>query len=147
MEMLQQLRILLDILIAMIVGGIIGLDREIKHKPAGFRTNMIIAGASALLLILGRYLIQVIKLDLNDQALGVDPTRIIQAIIVGVSFIGAGTILKSREEETVHYLTTAATILMSSAVGICVALHLYPLAVGLAVLTVLVNAVLNKVFE
>lgn len=142
-----QLRILLDVFIAMMLGAAIGFERGSKEKPAGLRTNMIIAGASALLLSLGRYLAQTMQFNLEGQALGVDPTRIIHAIIVGVSFIGAGTILKSRKEETVKYLATSATILMSSATGICVALKLYILGVGVTVLTLAVNSILQKFYN
>ncbi len=142
----QQLWLLLDVLIAMVLGGIIGFEREKHGKPAGFRTNIFIAGASALLLSLGYYIADNMEYTLSDEALGVDPTRIIHAIIVGVSFIGAGTILKSSKKDTVKYLTTAATILMSSAAGICVALHLYLLAAGSTVLTLIVNTLVRKLY-
>ncbi len=142
----QQLWLLLDVLIAMALGGMIGFEREKHDKPAGFRTNIIIAGASALLLSLGYYIADSMEYNLNDEALGVDPTRIIHAIIVGVSFIGAGTILKSSKEDTVKYLTTSATILMSSATGICVALHLYLLAAGATLLTLIVNTLVRKIY-
>lgn len=122
--------ILLKVLIAALLGGAIGFERESKDKPAGFRTNMIIAGASALLLTLGQFIASHMVEEFNDQALGIDPTRIIHAIIVGVSFIGAGTILKGKEEETVRYLTSAATILFSAGIGMAVGLDLYILAVG-----------------
>lgn len=141
-----QLRILLDIVIAMALGSIIGLEREQREKPAGFRTNMLIAGASALFLVLGRSIVRYVGSDTTAEALGVDPTRILHAIIVGVSFVGAGTIIKSREDETIHYLTTAATILMSSAAGICVALRFYYLAAGVTLLTLLINALIKKIY-
>lgn len=147
MQLDFQLKILLDVFIAMVLGAIIGFEREEKDKPAGLRTNMIIAGASALLLTLGRNIAQLMQFDLETQTLSVDPTRIIHAIIVGVSFIGAGTILKSNKEETVKYLTTSATILMSSATGICVALKLYVLGVGVTVLTLLINSMLRKFYS
>lgn len=144
MEPVIQLRILLDVAIAMALGSVIGFEREKSDKPAGFRTNMVVAGASALFVILGRSIAGYIGAGLTAEAMGVDPTRIIHAIIVGVSFVGAGTIIKSREEETIHYLTTAATLLMSSATGICVALGLYVLAAGVAALTVVTNALVKK---
>jgi putative Mg2+ transporter-C (MgtC) family protein len=126
------------------LGGILGYERERKEKPAGFRTHMIIAGASALLLILGQQIAVGTFIDLSDTALGIDPTRIIHAIIVGVSFIGAGTVLKSREKTEIYYLTTAATLLMSSAIGICVGMHLYVMAIGTTILTLLVNTLLRR---
>lgn len=71
--------------------------------------------------------------------MSMNPIRILQAIIVGVSFIGAGTILKSREENTIRNLTTASTLLYSSGIGISVALNAYVLAAGLAVVALLIN--------
>ena len=119
-----ELWILLDVFIACALGGALGYEREQKNKPAGFRTNMFIAAGAALLLSLGRYIANSMELEIDPAAMGVDPTRIIHAIIVGVSFIGAGTILKSSDQHTIKYLTTAATILFSAGVGMCVALHL-----------------------
>ncbi len=145
MNLIPQLWILLDVLIAVILGGILGYERESKDKPAGFRTNMLIAGASALLLSLGKVVVNEMEVSISDTALGVDPTRIIHAIIVGVSFIGAGTILKSRDENTIHYLTTAATILLSSSAGMAVALKQYVVAVGITLLGVIINAVVRSI--
>lgn len=145
MNFIPQLWILLDVLIAVVLGGILGYERESKDKPAGFRTNMLIAGASALLLSLGKIVVNEMEVSISDTALGVDPTRIIHAIIVGVSFIGAGTILKSRDEHTIHYLTTAATILLSSSVGMAVALKQYVVAAGITLLGVVINAVVRSV--
>lgn len=98
-----QLRILVDILIAFLLGGMIGFERD---KPAGLRTNILIAGASAIFIVLGQYIAHEMKFSLSDQALGVDPTKIVHAVIFGVSFIGAGTILKNQSDETIRYLTT-----------------------------------------
>ena len=145
MTLIPQLWILLDVLIAVILGGILGYERESKEKPAGFRTNMLIAGTSALLLSLGRIVVNEMEVNVSDTALGVDPTRIIHAIIVGVSFIGAGTILESRDEDTIKYLTTAATILLSCAVGMAVALNQYVIAVGITLLGLIVNAAVRKI--
>ena len=142
-----QVRILVDILIALVLGGIIGFEREKRDKPAGFRTNILIAGASAIFIILGQYIVEEMKVYLSDQALGVDPTRIVHAVIFGVSFIGAGTILKSQNKETIHYLTTSATILMSAAAGMAVALRLYILALGVTLLTLLINTLVRKFYE
>ena len=130
---------LLDVGIAVLLGGLIGVEREQSDKPAGLRTHMLMSATACLLLHLGIYISEELSLELRGQALGIDPTRIIHAIIVGVSFIGAGTILKSREDQTIQYLTTAATILAAAAVGICVGLQLYLLAAGATLLTLLIS--------
>ena len=139
-----QLWILVDVVIAAALGGVIGYERESVDKPAGLRTQMLIAGASALILSLGRVVVNDLEYTVSDQALGVDPTRIIHAIIVGVSFIGAGTILKSREKMNIKYLTTAATILFSAGIGMSVALKMYLLAVGIALLGLFINSVMHS---
>lgn len=143
----EQLWILLDVLIACILGGILGYERESADKPAGLRTNMFIAGSAALLLILGR----VIAIEMNevhtDQALSIDPTRIIHGIILGVGFIGAGTIWKGNKINTVKNLTTAAMLLFSVGVGIAVALKLYILAVGVTILGLAISNLVRKLVE
>lgn len=131
--------ILMDLLIAIILGGIIGLEREWRNKPAGLRTNMIIAGASAIFVSLGRVVMTDFTGITPIDTMGIDPVRILHAVIVGVGFIGAGTIIKSEDDTKVRYLTTAATIWMSAAVGLSVALKQYVLAIGTACLMLIVN--------
>src|SRR5256885_15121865 len=89
---------ILRLTIAAILGGIIGLERELKHKPAGLRTNMFICFGSAMFTILST--------ELASEFVG-DHTRIAAQIIPGIGFIGAGSILHSRGSVT--GLTTAAT--------------------------------------
>jgi len=98
------------------------------------------------LLMLGEYLASDIQLYIDEEGIGVDPTRILHAIIVGVSFIGAGTIVKSPQKQTIKYLTTAATILFSAGIGISVGLQLYVVAVGLTVLGLIVNTLVSRVY-
>jgi putative Mg2+ transporter-C (MgtC) family protein len=141
-----QLRILLDVMIAAALGGFLGLEREKKNKPAGFRTNMLVAGGSSLLLVLGRYIAGDMQGPLNTESLGINPTRIIHAIIVGASFIGTGTIVKSPKEETIKYLTTAATILFSAGIGISVGLRLYIIAAGVTLIGLVINYLVSRIY-
>lgn len=138
-----QLWLLLDVFIACLLSGAIGYERETSDKPAGLRTHMIVGGASALLVGLASVSVSV-NLPKYQEVLDVDPIRIIQAIIIGISFIGAGTILKSRNDKNISYLTTSATILFSSGLGICVALRQYILAVGVTILVILINNVFRS---
>jgi putative Mg2+ transporter-C (MgtC) family protein len=138
-----QLWLLLDVFIACLLSGAIGYEREIRDKPAGLRTHMIVGGASALLVGLANVSVSV-NLSKYQEVLDVDPIRIIQAIIIGISFIGAGTILKGRGDKNISYLTTSATILFSSSLGICVALQQYILAVGVTIMVVLINNVFRN---
>lgn len=141
----KQLFILVDVTIALLLGGILGAEREWKRKPAGLRTNMIIAGAAALFVSLGRVIVQDFTTLGTEDQFGVDPVRMLHAVIVGVSFIGAGTILKSNDESTIRYLTTSATILMAAAIGISVALKQYLLASATTLIVILVNFIFNSI--
>ncbi len=97
---------LLRLIVAAILGGIIGLERELKHKPAGLRTNLFICFGSALFTLLSEQLAALV---------GGDHTRIAAQIIPGIGFIGAGSILHARNNIT--GLTTAATLFVVAAVG------------------------------
>lgn len=143
--MQSQLWILLDVFIASVLSGFIGWEREFSQKPAGFRTHMIVGSVSCLLVSLGSILLNSFNEYPFQEALRTDPLRIIEAIIVGVSFIGAGTILKSTDKEKVRFLTTAATILFSAGIGISVALKQYILALGVTVLALLINHLMRLI--
>lgn len=133
-----ELQILGEVAIAIVLGGIIGMEREAANKPAGFRTHMLVAGAAALLTGLGDVLVQRFTAGGTSEIIRTDPVRIIEAIVTGVSFLGAGTIFRRARAEQVEGLTTAASLLFSASVGICVALRQFVLAVGVTLLSLLV---------
>ncbi len=145
MELSSQLWILLDVFIATVLAGFVGLEREIAEKPAGFRTNMIVGGASCLLVSISNHLILFIEQNVDNDYIDTDPIRVLQAIVIGVSFIGAGTVLKSADDQRVRFLTTAATLLYSSGIGISVALKQYVLSVGLTLLILIINYLINLI--
>lgn len=134
---LDQLQILGHVALAMFLGAIIGLEREFKEKPAGLRTHILVAGAAALLVALGDAISSHFQFELGEQVIRADPIRIMEAVITGVSFLGAGTIIRSRGQGQVEGLTTAATLLVSAGVGICVVLSQIVLAVGVTLLVLL----------
>jgi putative Mg2+ transporter-C (MgtC) family protein len=109
---------LLRLTMAAVLGGAIGLEREIKGKPAGLRTNMFICFGAAMFTIL--------SFKLADQ-FGGDHTRIAAQIIAGIGFIGAGSILHSRN--SVSGLTTAATIFVVASIGMACGAGLYTTAI------------------
>lgn len=124
---------------AMLLGGLIGLERELASKPAGLRTHMLVTGSAALLVVLGDYMIQYYGSSSFVAAIQTDPIRIIEAIITGISFLGAGTIIFRRGDEILEGLTTAASILFAAAIGIAVALDQFLMG---AILTVMVIMIL-----
>lgn len=135
---------ILKVLIAILLGGLIGVEREIASKPAGLRTHMLVAGASALFVILGDMMIQTFYNSIaSTEVLRSDPIRIMEAIITGISFLGAGTIFFRNKKNTVEGLTTAASILFVAGIGIAVAIG----QIGMAfMLTILVIIILQLVY-
>ena len=133
-----QLAILGEVLVAMILGGVIGLERATANKPAGFRTHMLVAGAASLLVGLSDALVDRFNTGPYTHMISSDPIRVIQAIIAGISFLGAGTIFRHPRKQHVEGLTTAASLLFSGAIGICVALRQFVLAVAVTLLTITV---------
>ncbi len=137
MNWLMQLGIMGEVALAMLLGGVIGFERELADKPAGFRTQMLIAGAAALLVGLGDALMLRFLVE-GRTTVTADPIRIVEAIVTGISFLGAGTIFRRSAEEQVQGLTTAASILLCAAIGISVALRQFVLAVGVTLLALIV---------
>jgi putative Mg2+ transporter-C (MgtC) family protein len=118
--------------LSVLLGGIIGIEREIHGKSAGLRTHMLVALGSTLFTIVS----YVMPLHFRGDGVG-DPTRIAAQIITGVGFLGAGTIIQGRG--SVHGLTTAASIWLVSAIGMAVGGGFYR---GALLATVLGNVVL-----
>jgi putative Mg2+ transporter-C (MgtC) family protein len=133
-EFAVQLRILIYIALAMVLGAIIGLERELLGKPAGLRTHMLVAGATAFFTAMSNVMVGESGRQLGFSLVQSDPIRIIQAVITGAAFLGAGTIIRSSSEDSVEGLTTAASIFFTSAIGVCVALSMILLAVGATLL-------------
>ncbi|MHB0777379.1 MgtC/SapB family protein [Halomonas sp. WWR20] len=120
---------------AWLAGSLIGLERTYHSRPAGFRTHALVCVASALLMMVSNY--QWIWLGENfaEEAIRTDPTRMAQGIMTGIGFLGAGVIFK--EGLTVRGLTTAASIWVTSALGILYGVgFLFP-AVFVTVVTLL----------
>lgn len=138
----SQLQTLGAVAVAMLLGGLIGLEREYADKPAGFRTHMLVAGAAALLVGLADALGHRFSDEAYAQALRIDPIRVIEAVITGISFLGAGTIFRRDARGGVSGLTTAASLLLAGGIGIAVALYQWLLAFSITVLTLLVLRVL-----
>src|SRR5580692_9147864 len=123
--------------VAAILGGLIGLEREIKHRPAGLRTNLFICFGAALFTILSD--------QLAVEHIG-DHTRIAAQIIPGIGFIGAGTIIHARDK-LVTGLTTAATIFVVASVGMAVGEGLYLTSIFATALILLCLFLLGRAEE
>ena len=103
--------IVVRVLMAAILGGVLGFERELHHKAAGLRTHIVVAVGAAVFVMVG----------LESGSSSADLSRIIQGVATGIGFVGAGTILKPDDrEEDVKGITTAAGIWLTAAVGMAV---------------------------
>jgi putative Mg2+ transporter-C (MgtC) family protein len=122
--------LVLRLLLAAGLGAVIGIERELRRKPAGLRTNILIALGSALFTTVS------IQLARN----GGTPDRVAAQIVTGIGFLGAGSILRDRG--SVHGMTTAATIWVNAAIGMAAGAGEYAMASLATVVTLIVLAVL-----
>ena len=123
---------------AVLLGGAVGLDRELSGKPAGLRTNILICLGSAILMDLS------VRIGVSESGVRVgDPARIAAQVVTGVGFLGAGTILQARG--VVVGLTTAATIWVVAAIGLTVGAGNFVEAIGATVVVAGVLVGLAKV--
>ena len=128
----EYMEIALRLASAVLVGGLIGIERSYHGRPAGFRTHTLVCMASALLMLVTVYESQWFVSGRLERVT-VDPTRMAQGIMTGIGFLGAGVIMK--EGLSVRGLTTAASIWITAAIGILVGVGFYYPATLAAVLT------------
>jgi putative Mg2+ transporter-C (MgtC) family protein len=123
----EQFVMLQHLLIALLAGGLIGLERSYHGRPAGFRTHALVSVASSALMLLPMY--QSHWFPESAERVTIDPTRMAQGIMTGIGFLGAGVIFK--EGLTVRGLTTAASIWITAVIGILAGIGFYfPLTVA-----------------
>ena len=108
----QVVRVALRMFAALIIGTVIGLQRELTHKPAGLRTHLLVALGTALLVVAA----------VNANMKSGDVSRVIQGLITGIGFLGGGTILKLTQEHEIRGLTTAAGIWLTAAASVAAGL-------------------------
>lgn len=125
-----------QIFLAVLLGGLIGLERELKGKPAGLRTTILICLGSTLFMMLSS---KVAQMAGSQEA---DPARIASGIVTGIGFLGAGSIF--RGEGTVQGLTSAATIWVVGALGLAIGCGHYVLAIGVTIIILLILSVLGR---
>lgn len=114
-----------------LIGGLIGIEREIEHKPAGLRTIILVCLGSTLFIMLG----------LNFTEIGFALDRIVAGVVTGIGFLGAGAIIRARGE--VHGLTTAATIWLVSGLGLAIGAGYYLLAIVASIFILIVLRILG----
>ncbi|MBA3928321.1 putative Mg2+ transporter-C (MgtC) family protein [Pseudoxanthomonas japonensis] len=135
-----QVSVVARIAFAMLLGGMVGLEREMKDRPAGFRTHTLVAGAAAMLTGMGEMMLAEPQHD-HGGRVQIDPFRLVEAVIAGVAFIGAGTMIAHRGR-VVSGITTAASLLMVAVIGVAVGFGHGWLALLATLLTLAVLSVL-----
>lgn len=128
-------RVMVRLLLAALLGGIVGYEREHKGKAAGLRTHMLVAMGAALFVLVP-----------ERGGMGIaDMSRVIQGVVAGVGFLGAGAIIKRQSEEQVQGLTTAAGIWMTAAIGVACGLGREAIALLATLLAIVILVLLPHV--
>lgn len=133
---LNILSVIVRFVLALICGGIIGIERELKHRPAGFRTHMLVSVGAATVCILGQYLVEI--------GYATDISRLGAQVISGIGFLGAGTIIVTHKQQ-IKGLTTAAALWASACIGLAVGAGFYEGAIIGTLIIYLIVALLVKV--
>jgi putative Mg2+ transporter-C (MgtC) family protein len=126
---------------AAILGGLIGVEREFHHHPAGFRTHLLVSVGSCLIMLLAFYGFEEYIIE-NKNVVTFDPSRLASYVVSGIGFLGAGTILV--QGYTVRGLTTAASIWVVAAIGLTVGAGMYEPAIITTCLVILSLFLLGK---
>lgn len=137
----DQLELIGLIALAVVLGAVIGAEREIANKSAGLRTHALVSAGAALAVAIGHILYES---ALDDGGASGDPGRALHAVLTGIGFLGAGAIIRHRDT-SVEGLTTAASLWFAASVGIATGLGLFVVAVGGTVVGLAVLALMRPV--
>ncbi|CAB4771945.1 MAG: hypothetical protein F2766_03085 [Actinobacteria bacterium] len=129
-DMWQQLSVIIDAMIAAVLGSLIGWERDRAGKSAGPRTMALVGSASAAIVAIGAVM------DIAAQY--GDPTRALHAIITGIGFLGAGLIFTDKHSSGIQGVTTAATVFSTAAVGVAVGLGFQVVGAGLTIVILVI---------
>ena len=130
--------VLMRLIVATLLGGLVGMERQIHHKPAGLRTHILVCIGACMCMLIG--------LSLNKEfGEGIDPSRIAAQVVSGIGFLGAGTIMVTKA--SVKGLTTAASIWATSALGLAIGNGMFFAASVAAVIMVTVLLVFEFIEE
>jgi len=135
LTLIQNLNIFLQLIVAALLGGIIGIERSVSHKTAGMRTYALVSMSAALFIVISNVV--------TAQYIGItnfDPLRVASQVIVGIGFIGAGLIIFKRSK--LRGLTTAAGLWMAAGIGMAVGYKLYAIAIFVSTLTIFIFTIM-----
>lgn len=135
---MDYIEILIKVFLIVILSGIIGLDRELRHKPAGAKTHILVGLGSTIFTLVSLYIYTLYK-----GTAPVDPGRIAAQVVTGIGFLGAGTIIQSGG--SVIGLTTAASLWSVAGIGLAIGCGMYYLAIISTIIILLVFFITNKI--
>lgn len=136
-------QLIIKLLLASLLGGLIGLEREVHGRPAGFRTHLLVSLGSCLFVISSIHFYELYGNRGGSGPLGVDPSRIAAQVVTGIGFLGAGAII--REGASIRGLTTAACLWVAAAIGLACGAGLFLVSLLVTCLALLSLLLLKKV--
>ena len=131
----QVTRVCVRLIVAVLLGGLLGYEREKSDSAAGLRTHMLVALGAALFVLVPQ------QADFSNA----DLSRVLQGIVAGIGFLGAGAIIKLSDKEQIKGLTTAASIWVTAAIGIAVGMGRETTAILCAILAFVILSVLRRI--
>lgn len=137
----NDISVILRFVLAVICGGLIGIEREHKHRPAGFRTHILVCLGATVTTLTGQYLLTLS--ELVSMPITSDPARLGAQVISGIGFIGAGTIIVTKRRE-VKGLTTAAGLWTSAIIGLAIGVGFYEVAAYATFLILVTEILLSR---
>ena len=137
----NEIAIVVRFVLAVICGGLIGIEREHKHRPAGFRTHILVCLGAAATTLTGQYLL--VLADYMSMPIVSDPARLGAQVISGIGFIGAGTIIVTKRRQ-VKGLTTAAGLWTSAIIGLAIGVGYYEVAIYATFLILVTEILLSR---
>lgn len=137
---LDPLHMTLRLVLALVLGGLVGLEREQNNHPAGFRTHILVCLGAALIMLLSMY---GFGQFVNEPNVRLDPARLAAQVITGIGFLGAGTIVLNGN--SISGLTTAASLWVVAAIGLATGAGFYYAAVVTTLFVLIILWILNKV--
>ncbi|MFH0827431.1 MAG: MgtC/SapB family protein [Candidatus Omnitrophota bacterium] len=136
--MLPDSQIIIRLTLATVLSGLIGFERQVHRRTAGLRTHILVSLGSCLIMLTSLYVF-----DIYKDIVPLDPARIASGVIAGIGFLGAGTIIRERQE--VKGLTTAACLWIAAGIGLAVGVGFYNAAVYATLLTLIVLFLLRYI--
>ena len=140
---INEISVTARLVLAFICGGLIGLEREHKHRPAGFRTHILICTGAALCTLISQYIISSSAAIFGDISVTCDPTRLGAQVVSGMGFIGAGTIIFTKRRQ-VKGITTAAGLWTTAIIGLSAGVGFYEITAFATLLLLITNMAFSK---